>query len=222
MHQDGFIGGGEAATRFGTLCVVLDGCVDIAVDEVCDHFDVARDLETFNCFFLEVVGDGGDTVALLNGIAGDGEVAAVEAYEGDVGAVEGSDEGKTASLCGEHLAGQQSADRMGNCVMDVEQIELIELGHLGHARGEGEIVRGELEKRIAGDGDLVIEDALFATVEAEWLRIGDEVDLVAERRQFDAQLGCYNARSTVGGVTRDADAHRVFLDLFCRNGSQLI
>src|ERR1035438_7328796 len=214
MHQDGFIGGGQAATCFGMLGLVFDGCVDIAVDEVCDHFNVPRDLKTFNCFFLEVVGDGSDAVALLNGIAGDREVAAVEPYESDVGAMESSDKGETAAPGCEHLAGQQRADRMGDGVMDVEEIEIIEFGHLDHPGGKCEIVGRELEERIAGDGDLVIEDALFATVKAEWLRIGDEVDLVAERRQFDAQFGCYNARSAVSGVTSDADAHRVFLDLF--------
>ena len=37
--------------------------------------------------------NGGDAVRALNAVAGDGEVGAVEADEGDVGAVQGGDEG---------------------------------------------------------------------------------------------------------------------------------
>jgi hypothetical protein len=104
----------------------------------------------------------------------------------------------------------------------MEQIEFVEFGNFGHARGESQIVGRKLEERIAGDRNLVIEDALFAAVETEGLRVGDEVHLVTECRQFNAQFGGYDARSTVRGVTRDSDPHRGFLNLFCWDEFQLV
>ena len=38
------------------------------------------------------------------------------------------------------------------------------------------------------------------------------MDLVAEGGEFDAEFRGHNARTAVGGVTGDADAHGVFLD----------
>ena len=64
--------------------------------------------------------------------------------------------------------------------MDVQQVEIVEFGDLGHARGESEIVGREFKERITGDRHLVIEDAVVATAEAEGRRVGDEVHLVAE------------------------------------------
>ena len=61
--------------------------VEIAVDEVGDDLDGALDVEFFQGLREQIVGDGGDAVALLDGKSGDGEVAEVAADQGDVGAV---------------------------------------------------------------------------------------------------------------------------------------
>ncbi len=109
---------------------------------------------------------------------------------------------------GEHLAGEQCADGVRDGVVNVEEIERVELGDLGHAGGEGEVVGRVLEERVVGDGDLVEVDVGFAAGEAEGLRIGDEVDLVAAGGEFDAELGGDDAAAAVGGITGDADLHR--------------
>jgi hypothetical protein len=57
----------------------------------------------------------------------------------------------------------------------------------------------------------VIEDAVVAAVEAERLRIGDEMDFVAENREFNAQLSGDNSRAAVRGVAGDSYAHDAFL-----------
>ena len=95
--------------------------------------------------------------------------------------------------------------------MHVQQVERIELGHLGHARGQRQVVRRKLEQRITGDRNLVIEDAVVAAGEPEGLGVGDEVDFVAECGQLDAQLRGDHARAAVSGITRDADAHEDIL-----------
>jgi hypothetical protein len=53
----------------------------------------------------------------------------------------------------------------------------------------------------------MIEDAFVAAGEAEGLRVADEVHLVAEGGELNAQFGCNNARAAVSGVTCDADFH---------------
>ena len=131
--------------------------VDVAVDEVADDFDGAGDAEGGFRAVFEVGGDRGDAVRALDAVAGDGEVGAVEADEGDIGAVEGGDEGQADAAAGEHVAGEQRGDGVGDGVVDVEEIEGVELGDLGHAGGEGEVVGWVLEERVVGDRDLVVE-----------------------------------------------------------------
>ena len=111
------------------------------------------------------------------------------------------------ALRGEHLAGKQSGDGVRNGVVNVQEIERVELGDLGHARGEGEIVGRVFEERIVGDGDFVIVDVFFAAVEAEGLRVGDEVNFVAAGSELDAELGGDDAGAAVGGIAGDADLH---------------
>ena len=205
MHEQAFAGLGEARTLLGDELRVAN--VEVAVDEVADDFDLARDAEVFAGALAQVGGDGGDAVGLVDAEAGDGEIGAVEADEGDVGAVEGGDEGQVAASFGEHLAGEQGADAVGDGVVDVEEVEVVELGDLGHAGGEGEVVGRVLEERVVGDRDLVVADVGVAAGEAEGLRVGDEVDLVAARGELDAELGGNDAGAAVGGITGDADLH---------------
>ena len=60
----------------------------------------------------------------------------VEADEGNVGAVQGGDEGQAAILPEEHLARKIGGDGVGNGVVDVQQVEFVIGGDFGHARGE--------------------------------------------------------------------------------------
>jgi hypothetical protein len=112
-----------------------------------------------------------------------------------------------AAAGGEHLAGEQGADGVRDGVVDVEEVERVELGDLGHAGGEGEVVGRVLEERVVRDRDLVEADVGLAAGEAEGLRVGDEVDLVAARGELDAELGGDDAGAAVGGVAGDADLH---------------
>ena len=91
--------------------------------------------------------------------------------------------------------------------MDVEQVELVVLGHLRHARGQGQIVGRVFEKGVIGDRHLVVEDAFFAPGKAERLRIGDEVHLVAAGRELNTEFRCDHATSAIGRITGDADLH---------------
>ena len=130
--------------------------VEIAVDEIGDDFDGALDVEFFDGLVEEILGDGGDAVALLDGEFGDGEIAAVAADESDVGAVERGDEGEAAR--GGHGTGEERADGVGNGVVDVEEVERFGLEDFEHFGGERERIRADDRKagswrlRLRGNG----------------------------------------------------------------------
>jgi hypothetical protein len=95
--------------------------------------------------------------------------------------------------------------------VNVEKVEIAELGNLEHARGQCQIVWGKLEKRVTGDGNFVIEDAVVTSAQAERLRVGDEMDLVTRGGKFYSEFGGYNTGAAVRGITGDADAHAAAL-----------
>ena len=207
VHEDLFAVGGVAGASLGAL-LGAERHVDIAVDEVGDDLDGAFGVEVLDGFFAQVIRNRGDSVALVDAEPCDGQVGMVEADEGDVGAVQGGDEGQALAIAGEHFARQKRRDGVRDGVVDVEQIELVVVGDLGHARGEREVVGRELKERVIGDRNFVEGDVLLAPAEAEGLRIGDEVDLMAGGGQLDAELGSDDAAAAVGGIAGDADLHK--------------
>src|SRR6185369_17913070 len=100
--------------------------VHVAVDEVVDHLNVIANIELAQGALPQVLRDGGDSIALLDGETGNGKVGAVEAHQRDVGAVQGGHEGQLAParLGGHHLARQQRAYRMRNRIVHVQQIKV--------------------------------------------------------------------------------------------------
>ena len=162
MHQNCLAGRGQMTPRRGPRSLVFDGLIQVAVDEVRNHLDGPRHAEVLHCFLLEVLGDAGHAVALLDGVAGNGQVAAVQAYQRDVGAVQGSDEGQPAAARGQHLARQQRTDRVRNGVVHMQQVKFAEFSHFGHPRGQRQVVGRELEERVAGDRNLVVMNAVVA------------------------------------------------------------
>ena len=68
---------------------------------------------------------------------------------------------------------------MRDGVVDVQQVEVVALRHLGHARRQRQAVRRVLEQRVVGDLDLVIVDARRVRIQPDRVGVGDEVDLVA-------------------------------------------
>jgi hypothetical protein len=91
--------------------------------------------------------------------------------------------------------------------VDVEKIEGVELGDFGHASGEGEVVGWVLKKRVVRDRDFVVTDIGFSAGEAEGLRVGDEMDVVAASGELDAEFGGDDSGAAVGGIAGDADFH---------------
>ena len=96
---------------------------------------------------------------------------------------------------------------MRDGVMDVQQVEVVGLGHLRHARRQRQAIGRILKQRIVGDFDFVIMNARRTGVEPDGIGVGDEVDFVPARGQFHAQFGGDDAAAAVGGITGDSDVH---------------
>ena len=124
VDQELAIRWGIAAGR-GLLVVRL---IEVAVYEVGDDPNVVAHAEDLDGLAAQVFADGSDAVGLLDGVLGDGEIGTVGADQGDVGAVQRGDEGQVAAARGilpglQHLARQQGGERVGDGVVDVEQVE---------------------------------------------------------------------------------------------------
>ena len=112
-----------------------------------------------------------------------------------------------ARPCGQHLPRQHRAHRVRNRVVHVQQVEIVELRDLCHARGQRQVVRGIVEQRITGDFHFVIVNVGFLAPQPDRLRVGNEMDLVAALGQFQAEFGGDDAAAAVRRITGDSDLH---------------
>jgi len=202
VHQDGFAVGRPLLAE----ALVGGTAVEIAVDEIGDHFDGALDVEFLKGLAEKIAGDGSDAVALLDGKLRDGKIAAVAADEGDVRAVKRGDERKPTGSG--HGAREQGADGMRNGVMNVEKVERGRLENLKHFGGKSESVGRMVEERVGDDFDFVEVNALAVRGHADGRGVADEMDFVAAGGELHAKLGGDDARAAVGGIAGDADAHK--------------
>jgi len=117
--------------------------VVVAVHEIRDHFDVVLDVENIQSAVAQILRDGGDAVALLDGKTRNRKIRAVKPDQRDIGAVQGRDKRQIAPRrsCRQHLLGQHRAHRVRDRIVYVQQIELVELRDLGHSRRQRQIVR---------------------------------------------------------------------------------
>jgi hypothetical protein len=66
-----------------------------------------------------------------------------------------------------------------------------------------------MEERVIGYFYLVVVDAGRAGVQADWIRVADEVHLVSTQRQLQAELRRHDAAPAVCGIARDPDLQRL-------------
>ncbi len=160
---------------------------------------------------LQVVGDRGHRVALLDREARNRQIGAVQPHQGDVGSVQRGHVGQAPGLAcvviAEHLPRQHRTHRVRNGIVHVQQVQVVQLGHLGHARRQRKVVGRIFEERILRDLDLVKVNARMRLGEPDRLRVGDEMDLVSAIGQLNAELGGHHSAAAIGGITGNADPH---------------
>jgi len=206
VYQKPLVVGDVFAALFHPFRLAL---IVVAVHEVGNDFDVVLDVEDFQRAGAQVLRDGGDAVALLDGKTGDRKIGAVQSDQRDVGAVQRGDKRQIAARRSgrQHLLGEHRAHRMRDGVMDVQQIEFVELRNLGHARGQRQIVRRIFEQRVPRDLDLVIVNIRLGAGQTDGLRIGDEMNLMAAAGQFQSEFGGHDTAAAVSWITGDPDLH---------------
>ena len=91
--------------------------------------------------------------------------------------------------------------------MNVQQVEVVILRHLGHARRQRQIVGRVLEQRIARNFDLMEANVGLRRDQTYGLRIGDEMDLMPALRELQPELGGHYATAAIRRITGDADLH---------------
>ena len=197
--------GSPPGAHFARARASSDLLVEIAVDEIRYHVDGPLDFKFSQRAVSQVIRYGGDAVALLDREARDGQIAAVAAHQRDVRPVQGGDEGQ-APRRGHH-AREQRAYRMGNRVVNVQQIERGCFGNFGHFGRQRQRVRRMVEQRIRGDFYLMKRDAVARSAEANGHRVADEMHIVPARGQFDAEFGGHHAGTAVRGIASDSDFH---------------
>jgi len=181
----------------------------VAVDEVRDDFDVVLDVKNLKRAIAQILRDGRHPVALLDGKTRNRKIGAVEPDQRDVGAVQRGDKRQmfTRRSRRQHLLGQHRAHRVRNCVVHMQQIEFVKLRNLSHARRQRQIVWRIFKQRITRDLDLMIVNVGFRSGQANGLRIGNEMNLMAAASQFQSQFGGHNSAAAVGWITGDANLH---------------
>lgn len=187
VHDDAFTIGGdhfaEGVDRF--LMKTL------SVNEVMNDLDLLLDGEGAIGFVAEILGYRGDGVALIDGEGHHWCKGLVFAYEGDIGSVQGRDDGNIAAGLGlDDLLGQVGGRSVGDGVVHVKQIELVVIDHVDHGAGQGGLVGRVVEEGIGCHADLVIEDVGVELIQPDGLLIRDKVHLVAFVGECLSQFCC--------------------------------
>src|SRR5579872_6422953 len=98
---------------------------------------------------------------------------------------------------------------MRDCIVHVQDIQVIDFRHFRHARGQRQIIRRILKQRILRHGNFMEEDAWLLSIEADWLLVSDEMHFMATLRQLNPEFRAHNSAAAVRGITSNADFHLV-------------
>ena len=184
--------------------------VNVAVHKVVDHLDRIANLKLLKSAFLQVIGDGCNAIAHFNGISSYGKIRAVCAHNGDIGPVKCCNKWKLAGflLGSQHLARQQRAYRMGNGIVYMKHVKVIDFSHLCHAGRQRQIVWRIFKQRILRDRNFMKQDVGMVVVQADRLLVGNEMDLMPTGGKFNAQFRTDYAAAAIGWITGDPDLHK--------------
>src|SRR6185437_1846335 len=203
MKEDAFAIGGDDAAEGVDGLFVKSSCID----EVVDYSYFLLYLEGAEGLVTQVLRDGGDGIALVDGERDHGREGLVAAYEGDVRTVEGRDHGNIAALGFHDLFSHIGGGGMRDGVVDMQQIELVIDDHVDHGARQSRLVRRIVEERVGGHAHFVVEDVRIELVETHRLLIGDKMDLVTLVRQGLTEFGGQYATAAKCGITDDAYTH---------------
>src|SRR5437868_399477 len=148
----------------------------------------------------------GDTVRFLESIFRDRQVRSIGAHEGDVSSMQRRYH-RQSTMTLDRLAREDRANRMGDGVMHMQQIEILVFSYGRHLRRQRQRVRLMLEQRIRHHLDFMKTHALIQFSQPRRQSRGDEMHGVPALGKFFPQLRAHNAAATIGRIDCDADIH---------------
>src|SRR5579871_280057 len=98
---------------------------------------------------------------------------------------------------------------MRDCIVDVQNVQVIDFRYFRHARGQRQVIWRILKQRILRHRDFMKEDAWLLGVEADGLLVSDEMHFMATLRQLNAEFRAHHSAAAVGGITGYSDLHLV-------------
>src|SRR5215471_16721599 len=96
---------------------------------------------------------------------------------------------------------------MRNGIVDMQNVELINLRHFRHARGQRQVIRRIFKQGVLRDCYLVKKNVRMVRAQADGLLVGNKVDLVSAGSKLNSQLRANHAAATVSWVACDSDFH---------------
>ena len=186
--------------------------VDVAVEEVRNHHDVALHAELFVGGRPEAFRHRGDEVRLVDRERDNLRVRRIAADERDVRPVERRhDARRLSAMRPDDLAREEPGCGVRDGVVRVDDVEAELARHLDDLVRQREQVLRFAEQRIRRGQHLVEREPLLELAEPERRLRADEVHLVAAAGERLAELGGNDAAAANRGVADDADVHEWFL-----------
>lgn len=167
---------------------LLEGGVFMApkarrVDEIGNDLNGSVDLEMLFRFAAKVFGNGGDAVGMVDGVVHHGREPRVLSHQRNVRAVECGEYRHAEPLLAQNVPGQHSAGGMGNGVMHVQEVQVLELRHIDHFSRQRQRIGGIFEEGVGIDRHLVKGDVFRNVRQPERHGVGDEMNLMSSQRK---------------------------------------
>ena len=172
-----------------------------------DDFYLLIDIEVFISLLPQAPGDSCDSVRFIDGELYDWCKSLIVAYQRDICTMQGGDYRDIAALRQQDFFGDIGYRRMGDCVMDVEQVQVFVLDHIHEFARQCRIIRWIFEEWVFVSIHFVIEHIFLECREAGGSFIGNEMNFMPSFGKAEPQLGRYHPATAIRRITYNSNFH---------------
>ena len=170
------------------------------------------DLKQFQCLAFQTVGNRCNRIGVVDAKFHSRLVARVTPHQGDVCSVKRGHYFDVYSLFFEHLFGHISGICMWNCIMHVQNIQVVGFDNTHHFRRECQLVGLEFKERVFFYFYLMKMQAARNNIQSNRLVVGNKVHLVPLIGQRHSKFRSDNTTPSKSRVTNNSDIHKVFFN----------